>query len=94
MTTTTIRLPDELKARVADAAERAGKTTHAFIIEAIAEKAQAEESRVGFAGEADARYANIIASGNTVPWKDVRGYLEQRLAGKNPPRPSPQKNRA
>jgi predicted transcriptional regulator len=38
MSTTTIRLPDELKARVARAAKRAGTTAHGFIVEAIAEK--------------------------------------------------------
>jgi predicted transcriptional regulator len=43
MSTTTIRLPDELKARVALAAEQAGTTAHQFILQAIAEKtAQAE----------------------------------------------------
>jgi hypothetical protein len=31
-TTTTIRLPEDLKARIATAAERAGKTTHSFIL--------------------------------------------------------------
>ena len=44
-TTTTIRLPEDLKARIASAAERAGKTTHSFILEAIAEKAELEEQR-------------------------------------------------
>src|SRR3546814_20149299 len=38
MSTTTIRLPDELKARIAEAAKRAGTTSHNFILEAIAEK--------------------------------------------------------
>jgi predicted transcriptional regulator len=37
MTTTTIRLEDDLKARVAAAAEKAGKTAHAFILEAISQ---------------------------------------------------------
>ena len=36
MSTTTIRLEDDLKARVAAAAEREGKTAHAFILDAIA----------------------------------------------------------
>ena len=35
MSTTTIRLEDDLKARVAAAAERAGVTAHAFILDAI-----------------------------------------------------------
>jgi predicted transcriptional regulator len=37
MTTTTIRIGDDLKARVAAAARRAEKTTHAFILDAIAQ---------------------------------------------------------
>ena len=37
MTTTTIRLPDELKARIAKAAKQAGTTSHNFILEAIAD---------------------------------------------------------
>ena len=32
MTTTTIRLEDDLKSRVAAAAEREGKTAHVFIV--------------------------------------------------------------
>jgi predicted transcriptional regulator len=36
MRTTTIRLEDDLKSRVAAAAEREGMTMHAFILEAIA----------------------------------------------------------
>ena len=39
MSTTTIRLPENLKARVARAAERSGTSAHSFILEAIAEKA-------------------------------------------------------
>ena len=80
MSTTTIRLPDELKARVASAAERAGKTTHSFILEAIAEKAETEEQRAGFEAEADARFAKLLETGKSIPWADMRGYLEERLS--------------
>ena len=45
MSTTTIRIPDELKARVTAVAEQAGVTTHSFILQAIAEKTQQEELR-------------------------------------------------
>ena len=80
-TTTTIRLPAELKARIASAAERAGKTTHSLILEAITEKAEQEELRAAMDAEADARFANIAASGQTIPWADMRRYLEERIAG-------------
>lgn len=87
MSTTTIRLSEDLKARVAAVAERAGKTSHSFILEAIAEKADQEERRDGFNDVADKRYAQIIASGKTIPWHEMRRYLEDRLARKAKTRP-------
>ena len=81
-TTTTIRLTKELKARIARAAERAGKTPHSFILEAIAEKAELVEKRADFDAEADARFARIVESGRTLAWTDLRHYLEAHLAGK------------
>lgn len=94
MSTTTIRLPEDLKARIACAAERAGKTTHSFILEAIAEKAEQEELRAGFDEEADARLGTIVASGETIAWADMRHYLEQRVAGKQAPRPTTKKKQS
>jgi predicted transcriptional regulator len=94
MSTTTIRLPEELKARITSAAERAGKTTHSFILEAIAEKAELEEQRADFDAEADTRFAKIVESGETIPWADMRQYLEDRVAGKQVPRPVAKKKRA
>ena len=37
MSTTTIRIEDDLKTRVAAAAEQMGKTAHAFILDALAQ---------------------------------------------------------
>ena len=82
MSTTTIRLSEDLKARVTVAAKRAGTTSHNFILEAISEKTDQEERRGDFNDLADKRYANIIATGKTISWDDMRGYLEDRLAGK------------
>lgn len=48
MPTTAIRLPEDLKARVAAAAKRSGTTTHGFILEAIAEKTKLEDLRADF----------------------------------------------
>ena len=89
MSTTTIRLPPDLKERIARAAERAGTTAHSFILEAIAEKAEQEERRGEFQDAAERRYAAIVASGKTVPWSEMRRYLERRLAGSRSPRPKP-----
>lgn len=87
MSTTTIRLPDELKARVARAAERAGTTPHNFIVEAIAAQTDAEERRSEFHALADERYAEILRTGKTIPWDEAREYLLKLVAGKPAKRP-------
>jgi predicted transcriptional regulator len=91
MSTTTIRLPEDLKTRVAAAAKRAGTSTHGFILEAIAEKAKQDELRADFDAVAEDRYARIASSGETIPWEEMRGYLEERLAGKTVKRPQARK---
>jgi hypothetical protein len=82
MSTTTIRLPEDLKSRVVKVAKRSGTTTHGFILEAIEEKAAREEQRTGFDTEAEVRYAGIVSSGKTISWQEMRSYLEARIAGK------------
>ena len=91
MSTTTIRMPEKLKARVAAAAKRAGTTTHGFILDAIAEKAEQEDKRAAFDAQAEDRYAQIVATGKTISWQEMRGYLEERLAGKEVKRPAARK---
>ena len=89
MSTTTIRLPQDLKKRIARAAERAGTTARSFMLKAIAEKAEHEEFRGEFRDTAERRYAEIVASGKTVPRNEMRRYLARRLAGKEIARPKP-----
>lgn len=91
MSTTTIRLPDELKARVAEAAKQAGTTSHNFILEAIAEKADLAAQRADFHALADQRYAQFLESGKSIPWEEARTYLKDRLAGKAVKRPAARK---
>jgi len=90
-TTTTIRLSDELKQRIRLAAERSGTTTHGFILQAIVEKTEQEALRQDFNETANQRYADIVASGETIPWQEMRRYLEQSMEGKRPARPAARK---
>ena len=87
MTTTTLRIPEDLKARVAAAAKRSGTTSHGFMLDAIAQMAEQAELRDDFDTVAEERYARIVDSGKTIPWDAMRHYLEQRLAGKPVKRP-------
>lgn len=89
--TTTIRLPPELRARVARAAERAGVSSHSFIIEAIAEKAEREERRGAFINLAESRYARVAESGETISWGEMRKFLERRKADPAAPPPRSRK---
>lgn len=91
MSTTTIRLPDDLRLRLKKAAQRAGTTTHHFILQAIAEKAQQQAAHDEFNDEADARYADILASGKTIAWADMRSYLQGRAAGGKVKKPQARK---
>jgi len=87
-------MQENLKARVAAAAKRADTTSHAFILEAIVEKTAREERRADFDAVAEDRYANIVATGKTIPWQEMRGYLEARIAGKAAARPEAGNNLA
>lgn len=91
MSTTTIRIDDELKERVAMAAARVGKTPHAFILEAIAQNVEQADLDAQFHRLADARWANVLATGQTVPWDEARAYLESRVRGEQPSRPTARK---
>ena len=88
MSTTTIRLPKNLKTRVAAAAGHAGASAHGFILEVIAEKTDREAQNTDFLDTAEKRYANVIASGTTIAWEKMRVYLEARLAGNKAARPA------
>jgi predicted transcriptional regulator len=93
MATTTIRIEDDLKARVAAAAERAGKSTHAFILDAIAQTVEQAELDDDFHHVADERWSTILATGKTVPWDDVKVWLDARARGEHPRRPMARKQR-
>jgi len=70
-----VRLSEDLKRRVANAAEKCGTTARAFILEAIADKTEQVEHQSAFHAVADQRMANLQASGKSVAWSDVRQYL-------------------
>jgi predicted transcriptional regulator len=91
MTTTTIRLGDELKARIAAAADSVGKTPHALMVEAIARTvAEIEEDRA-FYRLADERRARLSETGLGVPWEEAKPWLEALARGERLPPPTPRK---
>ncbi len=91
MSTTTIRIEDDLKARVAASAARSGKTTHAFIVDAIAQTVAQAELDNELHQIAEERWAGLMATGKTVPWEEAKAYLRAKAAGANPVKPAARK---
>ena len=91
MSTTTIRIENDLKARVALAAERSGKTAHAFILDAIAQTVEQTELDEAFHRVAEERWAKVLATGKTVRWDDAKVYLEARARGERSRKPAARK---
>lgn len=91
MSTTTIRIEDDLKARVSAAAEQMGKSAHAFIVDALAERVEQVEQDAAFHALADQRWANIRTTGKTVAWDDAKAYLAARANGEKARKPTARK---
>lgn len=91
MSTTTIRIEDDLKERVAAIAEREGKSAHAFIVEAIARTVEQVEAEEELHSVADKRWAKVMATGKTVAWTDAKAYLAARAGGAKPVKPKARK---
>ena len=87
MSTTSLKLPDELKLRASTAAEELGISTHAFMVGAIRQAADAVEQRTQFVAQAQAARAGMQQSGQGLDAAEVRAYLRDRLADPAKARP-------
>ena len=90
-TTTTVRLPAVLKVRVAKLAAAAGVSTHSFVVDAVAQRALAEEARADFERVAQERWQHYLRTGLSVPLDDMLQYARDLAAGKNVARPKARK---
>ena len=87
MSTTSLKLPDELKQRAVTAAQQLGISTHAFMVDAIRQAADTVEQRSQFVAQAQAARAEMLQSGLGHDANDVRSYLRQRITDKQVDRP-------
>jgi predicted transcriptional regulator len=89
--TTTLKLPDALKSRIARIAEAAGKTPHAFMVEALQAQTELAERRREFVVSALLARQEVAEYGLVYDADEVFSYLRDRLEGKQAKRPSPSK---
>lgn len=87
MTTTSLKLSDELKQRAVAAAEKKGVSPHAFMVQAIEQAATAAERRASFINEAQAAREQMLSTGQGYKVDEVHAYLKARTAGKKPAQP-------
>ncbi|OIQ91862.1 hypothetical protein GALL_262330 [mine drainage metagenome] len=87
--TTTLKLPEELKARIAPLADSSSKTPHAWMIEALEAQARLAEMRQSFIGDALASAAEVDAGGALYAMQDVHEYIISKASGKAAKRPKP-----
>lgn len=87
MSTTSLKLPDELKQRAVAAAQRQGMSPHAFMLLAIDQAATSAERRAGFIAEAQAVREKMLTTGKGYDADEVHAYLKARMAGKKAAKP-------
>lgn len=84
---TTLKLPPELKERVASVARGKGKSPHAFMLEAIEQQTAREEKRQQFLQAALAAQAETLSTGKGFAADEVHAYVKARIRGKKAARP-------
>jgi predicted transcriptional regulator len=80
--TTTLKLPEELKARIASAAQASGKTPHALMIDALSTQMALFERRQAFIASAMKAEQEVAEYGLVYEADEVFSYLQAKLDGK------------
>ena len=82
MTTTSLKIPDDVKQLAIVAAQQQGVSPHAFMVDAIRIAATAAEQRARFVADALASRKQMLQSGKGYAAGEVHDYLLQRARGK------------
>jgi predicted transcriptional regulator len=80
--TTTLKLPEELKARIASAAQASGKAPHALMIDALTVQMTLFERRQAFIASAMKAEQEVADYGLVYEADEVFSYLHAKLDGK------------
>jgi predicted transcriptional regulator len=87
--TTSVKLPPELKERVAELARKTGRTPHSLIVEAVERHTFYEERMQEFIEEALQADAEMEATGEFYSLEDVSAWTEKLVRGEKAPPPKP-----
>lgn len=87
MTTTSLKIPIEVKQLAQVVAQRQGISAHAFMVDAIRVMATAAEQRAQFVADAVASREEAVRSGKGFAAAEVSAYLVKRANGTVSSRP-------
>ena len=82
MSTTTLRIEEPLRERIVRLAGALNQTPHSFMVEALAQKADEAEWRLGVQREAKRRDTALQAGEPGIEWHEMKAYLRARLSGR------------
>jgi predicted transcriptional regulator len=86
---TSIKLPEELKARIQRLAELSHRSPHSVMVEAIEREVSREERLSDFVQEAMQSDLSVEAGANVYHAKDVHTWLKRLAQGDATQRPKP-----
>ena len=87
--TTTLKLPEKLKARIIRLAKATGRSPHILMIEALEREVTREERMKAFVRDALAAKTDIEAGGAVYRADDVHAWMERLAKGGKAARPAP-----
>jgi len=88
---TTLKLPEDLRERLAAQARAEGKTPHAYMVDALKEKADRTDRREEYLAADEAAIRAYERTGIAYAMEDVEQYILGIAAGKKVRRPRPVK---
>lgn len=87
MRVTSLKLPDNLKDRVAEVVADTDKSAHAFMVEAIERQTALAEARKQFVADALVAERAMLRSGKGYRAEEVHRYMRAKASGEKPVRP-------
>jgi predicted transcriptional regulator len=87
MTTTSLKLPDDIKKRAVSAATELGVSPHAFMVSAIEQAATATEQRMRFIADAKTARREMRETGKGLDADDVHAFLKAKVSGAKAAKP-------
>ncbi len=90
MSTTSLKLPDDLKAKAATLAKARQQSTHAYMVEAIRRATEQDECRQQFIEDSVLARQQSMVSGQGYSAEQVHEYIRSKAGGRMVSRPKPQ----